>query len=770
MSEHGGGLDPETLRPDAPAGPMQTLLRRFAEQFERRVGPLVQPVQAAAESLAAADDRLPARSVLPQLRDLAHQLQSLQEKIAGQQAYVLIFGPLKSGKSTFMNAMCSAYVSEVTSLPAYPCIVSVSHADQTRFTVVRYDGSRETFEEAERLHRLVDAAHASLTDRIRHVEAGGEEFDPATHMPEAIRRVEVRRPSGDLAESGAVLVDTPGLYARMKFGYDQMTRDFRDAAACAVFVVKTDNLFLEQVFAEFQELLGLFSRIFLIVNLDSTKQDLLPDGRLAPSLEHEDPGRIIEAFRDLSMSAPLKTAADAGRLSIYPVDLLRAASRRIRGGDEAGAAEEGFTPPAGQSSFDDLLGDLTDYLNSNEYLWAFLSDSLQRAATLTDELGQLRRGEAVAGLAAEADRLSEARDEASARIEAIERLGEVDWSGRAGSLREGLREAGAGRAGEIREEVGDAIESAIEDWFETDASLARLNREQLVPLLGRGRDRLRQYIRSELDRRRCDLQADLDEPVRRDLAAVGIDLEPISRSAMDTAGAEAAGAEPGGIRPVDVPVKRRFWDFVLFRSPGKVRRRLLGPPEEPDKAVPPAEKGKRIGEAGRASMNLSAQNLLDEAIGGLADKLTDRGVAGFIELLSKSIDEQLEARRADAARRIEQLDGQIAEVRAVLERFEALDASLAEAETGLAELRREYVRPAGDAGRGGAGGAPNPGPGQEPEAGGELTAGEAGSYAIIDEGEGPRAESPRQAIVGEDDSPLTPAEGHGSEQDQREQG
>ena len=235
MSEHGGGLDPETLRPDAPAGPMQTLLRRFAEKFERRVGPLVQPVQAAAESLAAADDRLPARSVLPQLRDLAHQLQSLQEKIAGQQAYVLIFGPLKSGKSTFMNAMCSAYVSEVTSLPAYPCIVSVSHADQTSFTVVRYDGSRETFEGAERLHRLVDAAHASLTDRIRHVEAGGEEFDPATHMPEAIRRVEVRRPSGDLAESGAVLVDTPGLYARMKFGYDQMTRDFRDAAACAVF-------------------------------------------------------------------------------------------------------------------------------------------------------------------------------------------------------------------------------------------------------------------------------------------------------------------------------------------------------------------------------------------------------------------------------------------------------------------------------------------------------------------------------------------------------
>jgi ribosome biogenesis GTPase A len=38
---------------------------------------------------------------------------------------VLIFGPLKSGKSTLMNAIAAAYVSEVSSLPAYPCLVCV---------------------------------------------------------------------------------------------------------------------------------------------------------------------------------------------------------------------------------------------------------------------------------------------------------------------------------------------------------------------------------------------------------------------------------------------------------------------------------------------------------------------------------------------------------------------------------------------------------------------------------------------------------------------
>ena len=55
-----------------------------------------------------------------------------------------------------------------------------------------------------------------------------------------------------------------------------MTRDFRNAAACAIFVVKSDTLFLEQVFTEFEQLLELFRRIFLVVNVDS------PEARRRP--------------------------------------------------------------------------------------------------------------------------------------------------------------------------------------------------------------------------------------------------------------------------------------------------------------------------------------------------------------------------------------------------------------------------------------------------------------------------------------------------------
>jgi hypothetical protein len=84
----------------------------------------------------------------------------------------------------------------------------------------------------------------------------------------------------------------------MNFGYDVLTKEFRDSAACAVFVVKTDNLFLEQVFAEFTQLLDLFSRIFLVINVDSNKRDLQPDGSLQPSAESIEPERIIDAVHD----------------------------------------------------------------------------------------------------------------------------------------------------------------------------------------------------------------------------------------------------------------------------------------------------------------------------------------------------------------------------------------------------------------------------------------------------------------------------------------
>jgi hypothetical protein len=93
------------------------------------------------------------------------------------------------------------------------------------------------------------------------------------------------------------------------------------------------------------------------------------------------------------MSAELRSAAGDGRLRIYPIDLLQAASRRLKldaqasattgarpaatttGAGPAAASATTSAPASGSSTlpadFDRFLGDVTDYLNSTEYLVAF---------------------------------------------------------------------------------------------------------------------------------------------------------------------------------------------------------------------------------------------------------------------------------------------------------------------------------------------------------------------------------------------------------------
>ena len=168
------------------------------------------------------------RLSLAGLNEVKHRLKSLIDKVEGQQAYLLIFGPLKSGKSTLMNAISGAYVSEVTSLPAYPCLVYVRHGDQASIKLTRYNGRETSTEDKNVMEVLINDSHSNLADRIRKVEEAGREFDPGLDYPEAIRRIDIDLTAHELNDSGTVLVDTPGLYSRMKFGYDLMTREFRN--------------------------------------------------------------------------------------------------------------------------------------------------------------------------------------------------------------------------------------------------------------------------------------------------------------------------------------------------------------------------------------------------------------------------------------------------------------------------------------------------------------------------------------------------------------
>jgi hypothetical protein len=669
-----GSIDPDSGNAE-PRPLMQQLLAHYCSALESELTPLLDPLLHVGETLQATTE-LPAQTLLPGMRELRTQLTQLVAKVAEQQAYVLIFGPLKSGKSTFMNAICATYVSEVTSLPAYPCLVQVSHAADTQYRVTRYDGDTATFSDPAQLHEALEASHRELVEMIRRTEASGEDFEPHRHAPQAMMRIDIRAPAGDLADSGAVLVDTPGLYSRMKFGYDRMTRDFRDAAASAIFVVKTDNLFLDQVFDEFEELLALFSRIFLIVNLDAAKRDLQPDGSLRPSIEHEDPQAVVRAFENLSMSAAVKRAREAGRLRIYPVDLLGAASQRIRANRPGGNGTAANAQTAG-ADFDLLLQDLTEYLNSNEYLRGFVADSLRRARSLLAELLRLLDDDAVRHLESRVQRLGTEHAELEERKAALERLRAIDWRQQFEPQRTRLAEVVRAQIDPIGRNAAHSLNGAVDAWFGSDASLLALQRNDVEPTFARCREDCLRLVRETLDSElvQAGTGEAMGSELRRDFERVEIDPTSHARSALaELRVGDRVTVQAPALGHSLLPVRRTLLDWLLLRSSARVRDRLFGPPETPDRPIAPDAKARRLGDAGREAITGKLQDAIGPFVERAQRQVPAEAFDAYVKGWSTQLSRTLDAVLATTQSRLETVAALRAEARGVLDTLQALKA------------------------------------------------------------------------------------------------
>lgn len=589
---------------------MKTEISRFCNACVDAVAPLPGALDAAVAQFERRTDVL--GNSLASLNDVRAHLRSLTDKLRNQQAYLLIFGPLKSGKSTLMNAISGAYVSEVTSLPGYPCLVFVRDHPEARFAATRYNGRESVFPDKLVLADVVTEAHHALAQQIRAAELRGEAFDPRTTFTEAIRRIDIQLPVPSLAESSTVLVDTPGLYSRMNFGYDVLTREFRDSAACAVFVVKPENLFLEQVFAEFNQLLGLFSRIFIVVNVDAGKRDLAPDGTLRPSAESENPERVIEAFTTLSMAGPLRDAYEEGRVRIHAVDLLGAASSLLAG--------ETVARPQ-RAAFDTFQQDLTDYLNSSDYTREFVRDSVRQARSLAEEARTVAAG-------TELRELADAQKERAAQIArldthiaAIDRLLGADWGAMFQRFHAENARAAANAIAARTRAMREEMRAVLGRWFDRTESLSDLCTKHWNELLANtGRDLLDE-ISSQVKRAASGEHAGVTvtDQVHADMkttgfsaaSAGGATLSAMSVAFDSTAFSAQVAAE-------SIPVRKTFADWLLFRSIAKVRTRLFGADGTRD--IPAKEKSVRLLEPARAALEKQIDTIVSARFPGIPEK------------------------------------------------------------------------------------------------------------------------------------------------------
>jgi energy-coupling factor transporter ATP-binding protein EcfA2 len=697
---------------------MKTEISRFCEACVTLLEPLLPRLDSALEDLGKSGPSPLIERPEVELGETRARLRSLLEKLCNQQAYLLIFGPLKSGKSTLMNAISGAYVSEVTSLPGYPCLVFVRHGPEPHFSVTRYNGRESTFTDGGVLKDVIADSHFALAEQIRTTEKRGEAFDPREHFTEAIRRVDIRLPVPALAESSTVLVDTPGLYSRMNFGYDVLTREFRDSAACAVFVVKTDNLFLEQVFVEFNQLLDLFSRIFLVVNVDSSKRDLQPDGSLQPSAESARPEQIIEAFTTLSMAGPLRRAYEEGRVRLHAVDLLNAASAFLskpagnngsgtpaggaNGSTDIDAVASGATDVAAPARFSsetaaspafaEFLRDLTDYLNSSDYTREFIGDSLRQGSTLCTEALAVCDGRLSSELGEQQVSLERQMEAIDQQLDATGRLLAVDWGAAFAHIRPALSERVDAVITARTAQLGKDMADALDRWLaEDDCLLALQNDAWSLLMIETGRA-LNQCIREELEALFATPTggAEPGAAVMTDLHAVGLQLGPVGQGAIPALRRVEEIDPFRGAIPVDeIPVRKTLGDLLLFRRIRTVRRRLFG--EDLTMPVSSQEKARRLREPSRTALGEIRERMVAERFPRLPEETAGKLIAGYTTRFRADIVSTLERHREYLRRertaRQEPFDAN-ARLLAALDTLRATSAKVASELAALAEAER----------------------------------------------------------------------------------
>ena len=86
---------------------MKTRLKSFCAKFTSELDPFLALLDPAIANLSSRsqDEELPGLSeTVTKLQEVQNRARTLQEKIANEHAYLLIFGPLKSGKSTTNGA------------------------------------------------------------------------------------------------------------------------------------------------------------------------------------------------------------------------------------------------------------------------------------------------------------------------------------------------------------------------------------------------------------------------------------------------------------------------------------------------------------------------------------------------------------------------------------------------------------------------------------------------------------------------------------------
>lgn len=285
---------------------------------------------------------------LPFDRDetLTHALEMLDRRIANAEIRLLVLGPLKSGKSTFMNVLTkNAKVSQVSPLPAYPCVVEVecleAHSSEGESTFYCNGEAEPPITLAEGLKKLDGLLEI-------YISQGG------TGKPDYEKICQKIRASG-FSKFKLTLIDSPGLLFG-EAGYSDRTKELLDGADLAVFIIRPEQLFFSAVREYLEDLAqhAGYRRVFILVNASAQAKNFR-NGMSCPCDQISEADKFNRYFnRHIAGDKILAAIQKGTHFSIDFTDLLAVGEKRF--------AQSGCGDEASPSGSDDAIDKLEQYL------------------------------------------------------------------------------------------------------------------------------------------------------------------------------------------------------------------------------------------------------------------------------------------------------------------------------------------------------------------------------------------------------------------------
>lgn len=367
------------------------------------------------------------------------ELDHLLEQFERHRIRVALFGEVKAGKSTLLNAIAGKILSPVAFDPLTSVPVRVTYGNETQWHV---DGR-------------------VLTDLI-------ELEQWMRSAPFAATEVVVTTPLDLLALGGQVdLLDTPGLGGRDEH-FDQITQETIRALDAAVLVVRYPALFTRFTHQLVERLARQVSKLFVVWNLDPTSRDLTEVDRqryaraLAENVGMPHELYLVDARTALEQPGN-SSAQQASGMTTFAEALRRFVSST---GREVAALRE--TAKAGV-----------------QWLLSIMEPLRQRYAEVTTRV-QEARNQLSAVQAAGDQELAEARARQREFESALDRFSRETQSRaqhRASQLRRELHAARRVwmRTGHLLR-LERAVAAAVSKYANDLASLAKMGRDELVTL------------------------------------------------------------------------------------------------------------------------------------------------------------------------------------------------------------------------------------------------------------------------------------------------